>query len=271
MLDMKIIPKIINSDFYDSSLIYGNVKTTNLRRTKMYEFEYITEDGGTSYIEDRSFPIRKGGIILAKPGQLRHTDLPHRCLYVHAVIEDSEICSLLDSLPNFFMPSEPERFDAAFRAFLYQTNFPKKENDIDITIKFLEILSLFIKAPLSEESNRAVSGKGLESVHRAISFIDKNYTKNITLDDIASHVHLSKIYFHNLFLKLTGQTPHEYLLSKRINNAKFLLTVTDKSFSDIAYDCGFSSQTYMTYVFKKRLSLTPTQYKKNWQTQKSGG
>lgn len=259
---MKIIPKIINSDFYDASLIYGNVRTTNLRRTQMYEFEYITDDGGTSYINDRSYSIRKGGIILAKPGQLRHTDLPYKCLYVHAVIEDCELCSLLDSLPSFFMPSDPDSFDAAFRSFLYQKNFPKKENDIDTVIKFLEILSLFIKAPLSAENNRAVSSKSIESVHKAISFIDKNYTKNISLDDIASHVHLSKIYFHNLFLRSTGQTPHEYLLSKRLNNAKFLLTVTDKTFSDIAYDCGFSSQTYMTYVFKKKMSLTPTQYKK---------
>lgn len=84
-------------------------------------------------------------------------------------------------------------------------------------------------------------------------------------------MHLSKIYFHNLFLKSTGQTPHEYLLSKRINNAKFLLTATDKNFSDIAYACGFSSQAYMTYVFKKKMSLTPMQYKKKLTNTKSGG
>lgn len=63
---MKIMPKIINYGFYDASLIYGDAPTTNLRRTSMYEFEYITEDGGKSYIEDRVFPIRKGGIILGK-------------------------------------------------------------------------------------------------------------------------------------------------------------------------------------------------------------
>lgn len=70
----------------------------------MYEFEYITDDGGTSYIDDRSFPICKGGVILAKPGQLRHTDLPYKCLYVRAVIEDGDLRLLLDSLPSFFMP-----------------------------------------------------------------------------------------------------------------------------------------------------------------------
>ena len=58
------------------------------------------------------------------------------------------------------------------------------------------------------------------------------------------------------------QPPFEYLLTKRINNAKFLLAATDKSFSDIAYNSGFSSQTYMTYVFKKKTSCTPMQYKK---------
>ncbi len=92
----------------------------------------------------------------------------------------------------------------------------------------------------------------MEIINKAISFIDKNYTKNISLYDIACYVHLSKIYFHNFFLKATVQTPYEYFISKRISIVKFLLNTIDKSFSEIASDCGFTSQAYMTYVFKKK-------------------
>lgn len=92
----------------------------------------------------------------------------------------------------------------------------------------------------------------MEIINKAISFIDKNYTKNISLYDIACYVHLSKIYFHNFFLKATVQTPYEYFISKRISIVKFLLNTIDKSFSEIASDCGFTLQAYMTYIFKKK-------------------
>ena len=259
---MKTIPQIISYGIYDAALIYGSAASTGLRRTSMYELEYITDDGGTSYIDEQSYSIQKGGIILAKPGQMRRTVLPYKCLYIHIAADDRELCSQLDCVPDFYLPPNPNEFEAAFRAFLYEKKFPKKQNDIDLTVKFLEILSLFIKVPSAAENAFLNSGRNMKTVHRAISFIDENYTRKITLEDIAAHVHLSKIYFYNMFLRSTGQTPHEYLLTKRINNAKLLLTATDKTFSEIAYDSGFSSQTYMTYVFKKKTSYTPMQYKK---------
>lgn len=259
---MKTMPQVINHGLYDTSLIYDDITSTGLRRTSLYEFEYITDNGGTSYIDGQSSPIQKGGVILAKPGQHRHTDLPYKCLYIHACIDDKKLCSQLDSVPNFLLPSNTYAFEAAFRSFLYEKQYPRRQNDIDLAIKFLEILSLFIKTTLTAENTLLNSNRTTEIAHKAIGFMNKNYAQNITLDDIASYVHLSKIYFHNLFLKSTGQTPHEYLLTKRLNNVKFLLTATDKSFSDIAYDSGFSSQAYMTYVFKKETSCTPMQYKK---------
>ena len=259
---MTTIPQIISYGIYDASVIYGNAVSTRSRRTSMYELEYITDNGGTSFIDEHAYSIQKGGIILAKPGQTRHTDLPYKCLYVHIVTDDEILRSQLDAVPDFYLPSNAKEFESAFHVFLHDKEFPKIRNNIDLTIDLLKILSLFIKAPLARGNAFLISSKNTEIVHKAIRFIDKNYTQKITLDDIAAYVHLSKIYLFNLFLRYTGQTPHTYLLEKRINNVKFLLTTTDKSFSDIAYDSGFSSQTYMTYVFKKETSYTPMQYKK---------
>ncbi len=259
---MKTMPQIVNLGLYDAALIHSNVISSKSRRTSIYEFEYITEDGGVSYIENNSFPIQKGSVICAKPGLLRHTDFPFKCLYIHAVIEDESLRTLLHSVPSFYSPSNSNDFESAFRSLISESKLPKYCNDIDIAINFLEILSLYLSISQSPTNRSSNSNKHMEIIHRAISFIDENCAQNITLDDIASYVHLSKIYFHNFFLKATGQTPHEYLISKRISNVKFLLTTTDKSFSEIASDCGFSSQAYMTYVFKKKMHCTPMQYKK---------
>ena len=259
---MKTMPQIVNLGFYDAALIHKNVTSTKPRKTSLYEIEYMTEDGGMSYIEKESFPIKKGGIIFAKPGQLRHTDLPYKCLYIHAVAEDEILRMQLQSVPDYFIPCDSAKFENAFHALINETKLSNHKNNIDISINFLEILSLLIKDSQSAENKDLISTKGMEIINKAIKYIDENYTKNVSLGDIASHVHLSKVYFHNFFLKATGQTPHEYLLSKRINNVKFLLNTTDKSFSEISSDCGFSSQAYMTYVFKKKMSCTPMQYKR---------
>lgn len=259
---MKTIPQIINYGVYDAALIHGNATSTRLRRTSIYEFEYITDNGGTSYIDEQAYSIQKGGIILAKPGQLRHTVLPYKCLYIHIDTDDKALHSQLSSVLNFCLPPNSNEIESAFRAFFSEKIFSTSQHNIDLTIKFLEILSLFIKASSAAKNTSLNSNRVTEIIRKAINFIDENYTQKITLDDVAAHVHLSKIYFHNLFLKSTGQTPHDYLLTKRINNVKLLLTATDKAFSEIAYDSGFSSQTYMTYVFKNKTSYTPMQYKK---------
>ena len=262
MIAMRIFPQIVNLGLYDAALVHGNVSSTKPRRVSVYEIEFITENGGFSYIGNQRFPIRKGCVICAKPGQLRHTDLPYKCIYIHAVIEDEELSALIHSVPDFYAPSAPDVFESALNGLISESKLTKYSSNIDIAIKFLEILSLMFKASQSSCHETPSLHKNMKIIQQAISFIDINYTQSINLDDIAAHVHLSRIYFHKLFLDATGQTPHSYLLSKRISAVKFLLTTTDKSFSDIATDCGFSSQSYMTYVFKREMSCTPMQYKK---------
>lgn len=259
---MKIMPQIINLGLYDAVAVHGDVVSTKPRKTSIYEIEYITEDGGVSYIDKGVYPIRKGCVIFAKPGQIRHTDLPYRCMYIHAVIEDEKLSTLLRMVPDYFIPPQANEFESTFNVLIEEIKLQKYGNDVDAEIKFLEILSLLIKSAHSYENKATFTVKNMEIINKAIDYIDENYSRNIDLYDIANHVHLSKIYFHNFFLKATGQTPHDYLQTKRINNVKFLLTATDKSFSEIAHSSGFASQAYMTYVFKKKMNCTPMQYKK---------
>ena len=110
---------------------------------------------------------------MAKPGQIRHTDLPYKCLYIHIVTDDETLHSQLDSVSEFYSFCRPNtnEFESAFRAFLYEKKFPKKQNEIDLTIKFLEILSLFIKIPLAMENNFLNPNRNTEIIHKAISFI----------------------------------------------------------------------------------------------------
>ncbi len=259
---MRIMPQIVNLGLYDAALVHKNMFSTKLRKVSLYEIELAVEDGGCSYIGSRKFQISKGCVICAKPGQVRHTDLPYKCYYIHVIIEDEALLSTLNTLPDFYTPSDPAKLEKAFRDLIAEHTFPDRNLGISVEIKLLEILSMLIKDARMNPQNAAQQHRNAEFLRQALDFIDKNYTRSITLDDIAAHVHLSKIYFHNLFAAATGQTPHNYLLSKRISAVKFLLTTTDRPLSEIALESGFSSQSYMAYVFKRETSYTPMQFKK---------
>ena len=106
---------------------------------------------------------------------------------------------------------------------------------------------------------REISVKAIEV---AINYIDKNYMNKITLSDLAEMSHFSPIYFHKLFYDTTGVTPYDYVLDKRIEEAKQLLSITNIPISDIAVCCGYADQSYFGKVFKTATGKTPLRFRK---------
>ena len=259
---MYIELQIVNTGIYDAALVHKNTSSTKPRKVSMYEIELVLENGGYSYIGNKKYKIKKGCAICAKPGQIRHTVLPYKCYYIHVMIGDAKLASMLDTIADFYTPDDATALENAFQELIAAHMLPDWDWEIRTAAKFLEILSLLLKETRMSASPTTHWHENARVVQQAVAYIDANYIHEITLADIAAHVHLSRVYFHNLFLAATGQTPHGYLLSKRISAVKFLLTTTDKPFSEIALDCGFSSQSYMAYVFKRETACTPRQYKK---------
>ena len=68
--------------------------------------------------------------------------------------------------------------------------------------------------------------------------------------------------FHNTFKTAVGKTLRDYIEEQRIKKATNLLLTTNYSLTQIAYECGFSSQSYFSYVFKRRMKKTPREYAK---------
>ncbi|WP_245917788.1 helix-turn-helix transcriptional regulator [Alteribacillus bidgolensis] len=69
------------------------------------------------------------------------------------------------------------------------------------------------------------------------------------MNDIASEVNLSPYYFLRVFKKSMGETPINYLIQLRLNEAKYLLHHTNLSIAEIAYKCGFNSESHFITTF----------------------
>lgn len=92
--------------------------------------------------------------------------------------------------------------------------------------------------------------------------IQERLHEDLSLTDLSAVAGLSPSYFLRSFKKATGQTPHRYLMDRRLQRAQDRLNQTDLAIVDIAYDCGFASQSHMTDVFKSRLDITPARYRR---------
>lgn len=92
-------------------------------------------------------------------------------------------------------------------------------------------------------------------------YLQKNYGSEISLDEMAAHIGLSRSECCRYFKKHAGQTISAYLLQYRIHESMYLLAETDKTIAQIAQDCGFSQQSYYAKRFREQTGMAPRQYR----------
>lgn len=103
--------------------------------------------------------------------------------------------------------------------------------------------------------------QSLQKLSPALNYIDKNYSLEISLDDVSAATGLNKYYFCRLFKKACGIGFSEYLNLVRVFKAEKMLKKTKKTVMEIAFDTGFSSVSYFNSIFKKYKGCTPTAYR----------
>jgi AraC family transcriptional regulator len=94
---------------------------------------------------------------------------------------------------------------------------------------------------------------------RVLAFIDANLDRDLTLEELAREACLSAFHFARSFKAATGTSPHRYLLQRRIDHAKALLSDrTPLSLAEVALACGFSSQAHFSTSFKQATGVSPS-------------
>ena len=94
-------------------------------------------------------------------------------------------------------------------------------------------------------------------------YIDLHFKEPLTLDQLADEAHMNKYYLSHAFKREYGVSPINYMITKRIEESKYLLAETDLSMSQIAQLLGFSSLSYFSQVFRRTQAVTPMEYRQN--------
>ena len=100
------------------------------------------------------------------------------------------------------------------------------------------------------------------ALRRVIERIKQSFETDLTLDSLAAESGYSRAHFLRMFRAATHQTPHQYLLSLRLENAIQMMRERSTPLNDIAVACGFSSHAHFTNVFRSRFGMLPSQYRR---------
>ena len=163
-------------------------------------------------------------------------------------------------------PEVQQRLNAGLERF--RLRFDLQSSAFEVTGVADEMLNVIFT---ELESRQLYSGDDLKKV---LNYIDRNIKRGVTLDMAAAYVGMSASYFSKFFKKYMGVNFITYVTDRKIEAAKDMLVNTDRPVVNIAYDLSYSETNYFSKTFKKKVGVTPTEYRErhlNAQGVKIGG
>lgn len=143
-----------------------------------------------------------------------------------------------------------------------EENMPVVEaSDYSTEKNTIDYLSKIVDMAIAKRESVAIS-RYSEIVEEALKYIEDNYSNDeLSLNMLASHVNVSPNHLSAIFSQQTGQTFIKFLTEYRMEKAKELLKCTGKRSSEVSEEVGYKDPHYFSYMFKKSVGMTPTQYR----------
>ncbi len=152
---------------------------------------------------------------------------------------------------------------------LRETLADKKHEQVWLHEQFHNLMQRLLQAHLNVYKEvealpalRAATREELyRRLYRAKEYASALFDTHITLNELAQIASLSPNHFLRMFKHLFHQTPHQYLISKRLDRARYLLLSTDRSVTEIAFSLGFESLGSFSWLFHLRVGCSPIRYR----------
>jgi AraC-like DNA-binding protein len=108
---------------------------------------------------------------------------------------------------------------------------------------------------------RIVTAREAAFLRRAKDLVDRSYAQPLDVAALARQAHVSSAHFSRRFKEAFGESPHQYVLSRRVERAQELLRNTDLSVTEICFEVGFQSLGSFSSAFHRVAGMTPTAYR----------
>lgn len=260
-----ITTRISRIGLYDKQKAYATTKTSPLREVEYFEIEYIINcDSDTvMYIDSESYSISPNTVIIRKPAQTSRSKSYFTCYFMHfALDKSSKYYDILINLPSIYSIINVDKYRGVFESIFRHSIKTSDKGDDYILAKLLELV-YYLKKDATRNHKVIISQppRQIEYLQKAIAYMKENFNLNLNLNKLSEISGYTPNHFRQIFTQSMGVSPQKYLEDLRIQHAKYLLTRRDLTIAEVAYECGFSSQSYFSTLFKKYTLITPHEFR----------
>lgn len=154
---------------------------------------------------------------------------------------------------------QPAHFDRARRAIIELSARTEQDGQLIEAPEVHRLLTNLLTEFMVESESRGRDGQDI--IEEIRNYILENASRDLSLETLADRARMSPFHFSRQFKRYVGVSPHTYLVSTRLNTARFYLASSDLTVKEIAYSCGFTNVSSFCTSFKKNVGLTPMDYR----------
>ena len=231
------------------------------------ELFFIVGGKGQFLIEDQLYPVDVNNLVIINPN-VTHTEVSLNAQpleYIVLGIEGIELANSKTSNGQFSILDHYESVEISgcLRNILREME-QKNTGYEDVCQAYMEILIIRLMRTTTlavpTEPQTISTNRQCAAVRR---YIDLHFKEALTLEQLAEEGHMNKFYLSHSFKREYGISPINYMISRRIDESKYLLAETDLSMSQIAQLLGFSSPSYFSQIFHRTQGISPKEYRQN--------
>lgn len=264
-ITMEVAPREAVKLMYISKSRFGGDWHSTLHTHKCAELFYCVHGCGQFNIAGTLYPVETDDLIIINP-MVEHTELSLNSNPLEYVVLGVEGIDFLFDRDNERFARMNCRRTREEMLFLFQSLLrevdAKAEACETICQDLLEVLLLWLVRDNAFTVRPNTMHQGSKECAAAKRYLDEHYTENLSLDDLAQVTHVNKYYLSHEFSREYHISPINYLIRKRIEESKALLTSANYSISEISNILGFSSASYFSQSFRRLTNMTPAKYRK---------
>lgn len=249
----------------------ANLHFSKHKHDEFSELLYISDGEGEFIIEDKVYTAKKGDILIFNKGvfheEFSNPNNPLNMYY--CAIGNQSISGIAEGclIPSEVEPLIHSQHHSSKMEYIISEIFNQCANQIngylDICQNLISALVIMTLQIIIEQNKLFVADKAKSLGTKIKDYIDCNYKKDISLNEIAQSLFVSKHYLSHIFKNEIGYSPINYLINKRIEEAKKHLLNTNKSIQEISQLVGYENVNHFNILFKRVTGLTAGKYKES--------
>lgn len=250
-----------NRDYYFNKRenVKGSVATEHYHSS--FELYYMREGKCNYFIDNRSYDVVSGDIVLIPAGTIHRTNYSPKPHTRHLInfsenFINQEILAESSKLGHLYSNKAlSAHIDAIFE--MIEEEYLKNDALSRHALKTYTEHLLLLMIRNGNEKRREVDGNAI--VEKTVAYIQQNYMNDVKLSTVARLMNVSAEHLSRIFKKETAFGFNEYLTLYRLQKAEYVLAnEPGRAIGEIAYSCGFNDSNYFSYRFKQRYGISPT-------------